>query len=162
MVWWALPFAKSEIYTWRMANSTRPFITANCRISWFYLEHSLWVKYSCKIITQNILVTSARGTLKAKRNSRSFNWYLGRRNQRTWIPLNQCGMNLTERSQINNQQMQLTSGNSCMKAGQNYLQSTSIQSFADRMLRICEAVTAAKGSHFDESKVLKVFCVLFF
>ena len=49
------------------------------------IPRSLWVKdlYSCKILTQSILVNSAKGTLKAKRNSTSFNWYLGRHNQRT-------------------------------------------------------------------------------
>ena len=45
--------------------------------------------YSCKIMTQNILVNSARVTLKAKRNSTSFN----------------------QKSELNNPQVWLTSGN---------------------------------------------------
>ena len=40
-------------------------------------------------------------------------------------PIELCGMNLTEKSEINNSQVQLTSGNSCRKIGQNYLQTTS-------------------------------------
>ncbi len=33
------------------------------------------------------------------------------------------------------------------------LSSVYLQSLVERMLRICEAVIAAKGGHFDESKV---------
>ena len=46
----------------------------------------------------------------------------------------------------------LTSGNSCRKAGAE-LSSVYLQSLVERMPRICEAVIAAKGGHFDESKV---------
>ena len=66
----------------------------------------------------------------------------------TYIPLTWSGMNLTNKSQLNNLQVWLTSGNSCRKARQNYL-----QSLMERMQKICEAVIAAKGGDFDESKV---------
>ena len=71
-----LSIAKLGIcYRWRI-NWIRPAFTACCSITQSHLEGSLWVKdfYSCKIMTQGILVNSARGTLKAKRNITSFNW----------------------------------------------------------------------------------------
>ena len=47
-----------------------------------YLGHGLWLKdlYSCKIVTQSILENSAKGTLKGKRNSMSFNSCLDQHN----------------------------------------------------------------------------------
>ena len=60
-------------------------------------------------------------------------------------------MNLTENSELNNPQVQLTSGNSSKKGGQNYLQF--LQSLVESIPRICEAVIEAKGGHFNESKV---------
>ena len=36
-----------------------------------------------------------------------------------------------------------------------------VQSFEERMARICEAVIVTKGGHFDESEVLKVFFLYF-
>ena len=67
---------------------------------------------TCKIMTQSILLYSARGILNTKRNSMSFNWCLGL--------CNQWGINFTEKSELNNPQVWLTSGNSCRKAGMNY------------------------------------------
>ena len=69
---------------WR-ANVIRWAITAYCSIMQSYLESNLWIKdlYSCKIMSQRILVNSAKYTLKAKRNSTSFNWSLGRCSQQT-------------------------------------------------------------------------------
>ena len=70
-----LTIAKSEIYMRWMANWIRPAITAYCSITRSHLECGLLVKYlySCKIMTKSIPVNSTRGTLKAKRNSTSFN-----------------------------------------------------------------------------------------
>ena len=84
-VWGLLPIAKSGIcIKWR-ANWIRPAITAYCSITRSDPERFLWVKdlYLCLIMTQSIIINSARGTLKVKSNSMSFNWCLGRRNQRT-------------------------------------------------------------------------------
>ena len=90
----ALPIAKSGIYIRWRAKGIRPAIMRSP------LERSLWVNdlYSCKIMTKSILVNFARGILKAKKNSTSFNWCLGGRNQWTYFPLNWCGMNLTEKN----------------------------------------------------------------
>ena len=118
-----LPIAKSRICTRGRANWIRPVIIAYCSIMRFHLECSLWVKdlYSCKMMTQSRLVDSTRGTLKAKRNSTSFNWGLGRHILQTSITLNWCGMNLIKNSKLNNPKVWLTSGNSCRKARQNYV-----------------------------------------
>ena len=80
-----LPIAKSGICTRWMANWIRLDITAYCSITQFHLEGGLWLKdlKSCKIMTESIQENSTRVTLKAKRNSMSFNWYLGRCNQQT-------------------------------------------------------------------------------
>ena len=45
----------------------------------------------------------------------------------SWLAqsMNWCDMNLTKKPELNNPQVQLTSGNSCRKAGKNYLWSTS-------------------------------------
>ena len=104
-----LPIAKLGICTRWWANWIRLAITEYCGITWYHLERGLWVKdfYSCKLMTQSILVNSTRRTLKAK-NSTSFNWCL------SWCKsahLKWCGMNLTENLQLNNPQVQLTSGN---------------------------------------------------
>ena len=56
------------------------------------------------------------------RNSTSFNWCLGRRNQRTWNPSNWYEMNLTKKSNLNDPQVRFTSDNSYRKAGKNYFQ----------------------------------------
>ena len=104
------------------------------------VKYRVW--YSCKI--KSIPINSARDTLKENRNSMSFKWYVGRSKHRTWIPLNWCRMNLTKKSELNSSQVRLSSDNSCRKTGQNYLQSTF------KMPRICEAVIAPKGGHFDE------------
>ena len=61
-------------------------------------------------------------------------------------------MNLTKKSELNNPQVWLTFGNSYRKAGAKLL-SVYLQSLVERMLRICEAVIAAEGDNFDESKV---------
>ena len=121
------PISKSGISTrWRV-NWIRPAITAYCSITWSHLERSLCVMdlYSCKIMTQSILVNSARGTLKTKRDITSFNWCLGRRNQWTKISLKWWGMNLTKKSTRNSLQIRLTFDNFCRKTGSNDLQSTS-------------------------------------
>ena len=82
MVWGCFCQLQSQGFA---TNFIRSAITAYCSIMWSHLECGLWVKdfYSCKMMTQNILVNSARGTLKAKRNSTSLNWCLGQRNQWT-------------------------------------------------------------------------------
>ena len=67
-------------------------------------------------------------------------------------PAKCCGMKLTEKSELNKPQMQITSGNSSRKVGQNYL-----QSLMKRILRICESVKAARGGHFDELKIQDFF-----
>ena len=104
-----------------------------------------------KIMTQSIPVNTARGTLKAKSNSMSFNWCIGRHNQRTCIPLNRCEMNLTDKSELK----QPTSATRLWQLLQeSWAKLSSVnQSSVKRMLRICEAVIAAKGGHFDELKV---------
>ena len=56
--------------------------------------------------------------------------------------LNWCGVNLTEKSELNNLQVWLTSGNSCRKA------SVYIQFLEERMPRICRAEIATKGGSF--------------
>ena len=68
--WGLFPIAKSGICTRWKVNWTRLAITAFCSITQSHVERGLWVKdfYSCKIMTQCILVNSARSTLKAKRN----------------------------------------------------------------------------------------------
>ena len=103
-----LPIAKSGICTRLRANWIRPAIRPYYSITQSHLECGWWLKdlFSCKIITQSIQVNSARGILKAKRNSTSFNW---------------CGMNLTKKLELNNPQVWLTSGNSWRKPWQNYL-----------------------------------------
>ena len=124
---WLLSVGMLGIYIRWRANWIRLAITTYSSIMWSHLEHSLFLKdlNSCDIMTQSIQVNSPRGLLKAKRNSPSFNWCLGRGNQQTKILLNWCGMNLTKKSELNQPQEQFTSGNSCRKAEQNYLQSTS-------------------------------------
>ena len=133
---------------WR-ANWIRLAITAYYSITCSFLECGLQVKdlYSCKIMTQSLLVNSARGTLKAKNCCTSFHWCLDWYNQWTWIPLNWCGMILTEKSELNNPQVRFTSENSCRKAGKNYL-----QSLEKRMQRIFEAVIVAKEDHLMNHK----------
>ena len=76
---------KSGIGTRWRESWIKPTITAYCSIMRSFLESRLRVKdlKLCKIMTQSIFVNSARGILKAKRNSTSFKWCLGRRNQRT-------------------------------------------------------------------------------
>ena len=69
-------------------------------------------------------------------------------------------MKLTEKSELNKPQVQLASGNSCGKAEQNYLQSTSSLWWKEYWKS--EAVIAAKGSHFDESNVKEFFVLLLF
>ena len=83
MLWRLFLFSKSGIYTRWRANWFRLAITAYCSITRSHLEHGLWVKYlySCKIMTKSMPVNSIRGTLKAKRNSTSFYWCIGQRNQ---------------------------------------------------------------------------------
>ena len=64
-----------------------------------------------------------------KDTTKLYQWYikineeqhvLRRHNKVTYIPLN-----LTKMSELNDQQVRLTSGNSCGKAGKNYFQSIS-------------------------------------
>ena len=66
-----LPVAKSGICNKGRINWIKLAITAYCSIMRSYLEHGLLLKdlYSYKIMTQSILVNSARGTLKVTRNS---------------------------------------------------------------------------------------------
>ena len=61
------------------------------RLQHHVIPSDLWLKdlYSCKIMTQSILVNSAIGTLKAKRDSISFNWCLGWHNHLVWDELDQ-------------------------------------------------------------------------
>ena len=77
--------AASTIWWWWWWNWFRPAIIACCCITRSHLERSLWVKdlYSCKIMAQCTQVNSARGSLKANRNSMSFNWCFGRHDQQT-------------------------------------------------------------------------------
>ena len=63
-------------------------------------------------------------------------------------PLNWCGMNLTKNPELNNSQVQLTSGNSCKKVGKN-LSLFYLQYLVEIMPRVYEAVIAAKRGHFD-------------
>ena len=104
-----LPIAKSGICTrWRV-NCITPAIPADCSIpsgTRLVAQGFVLMQY----MTQSILVNTAKGTLKAKRNRTSFNWCLGRHNQRTISLLNWWGMNLTEKSELNNPQILITSG----------------------------------------------------
>ena len=59
-----LPVGKSWICTWWKTNWIRMAITTSCWIKWSHLEACFWL--SCKIMTKNILVNSARSTLKVK------------------------------------------------------------------------------------------------
>ena len=81
---------KPEIYTRWRANWIRPAIIVYYGTTRSHLEVGLWLNdlYSYKITIQIRPVNSAKSTSKVKRNSTSFNWCLGRRNQRTLIPLN--------------------------------------------------------------------------
>ena len=81
-VWVFLPVAKSGNYKNYRTNWIRPTITAYSSITWSSLEYDLLQWF---VPTQdnyrNILVNSPRGTIKAKKNSMSFNWCFGRCNR---------------------------------------------------------------------------------
>ena len=145
-----LPIVKLGIYTRWRANWIRPTITAHCSITESHLEHGLWLKdlYSCKIMTQSILVNSARGTLKAK--------------EEPHIP--QLVSWLTQSVDLNPIELvwdeldwkvraeQPTSVAHLWKFLQESwaeLSSVYFQSLVERMPRICEVVIVAKGGHFD-------------
>ena len=74
------------------------------------------------------------------------------------IPLNWCGMNLTEKIRAK----QLTTADhlgQLLQESFEELSSGYFQSLVERMLWICKKMLAAKGVNFDESEVLEVFCV---
>ena len=138
--WWILLIVKSGICTRWRANWIGMAIIEYCSILWSRRERSLWVKdlYTFKKGTESIQVNSTRGTLKAKKNSTSFNWCLGRRNQRIYIPLNSCKLNLMEKSEVNNpvHLWQILQEN-CGKLPPVFL-----LSLVERMLWSCEKVIA--------------------
>ena len=67
-------------------------------------------------------------------------------------------MNLSQKSELNNPQVQLTAGNFFRKRGQNYLRSIASLS----MLKILEAVVAAKGVILMNQKFKKFFVFFLF
>ena len=115
------PISKSRICTWWRTNWIRPAIIGLCSITGSNMERGLLLKNFCssKIMTQSILVNSARCTLKTKRNTTPFSLCFSRRTKRTSIPLNWCGMILTEKSEINKQLVRRTYGTSFRKAAKN-------------------------------------------
>ena len=113
-----LPIAMWGICTRWRADWIRLAITTCCNITQSHLECILWLKdlYSCKIMTKNILVNSARGRLKTKSASLSFNWYFG------WCnPIEQVWdkPDWKVRAKQNYPQAWFTSSSSRRKAGQN-------------------------------------------
>ena len=128
-----------DFHLLKKKNWIRPAFTAFGNIMWSYLERSWWLKnfYSCKKMTLSILVNSVKGTLKTKRKSTTFSRCLGRRNQRTWILLDWCGMNLIKTSELNNTQIRFTSVNSCRKSRQKHSSLVYLQSSLEKMPRIC-------------------------
>ena len=85
MVWWTFANCKVDDLHQMKGKIESDWLSIHAVASQSHLECGLWVKdlYSCKIMTQSILVNSARGTLKAKRNSMSFHWCFGWCNQLT-------------------------------------------------------------------------------
>ena len=68
-------------------------------------------------------------------------------------------MNLTEKSELNNPQEQLTSGNYSGKSGRTIFSLFPV--FGGKNAETL-AVLAAKGGHRDQSKVQEVFFCVFF
>ena len=88
-------------------------------------------------MNQSTQFNSARDKSKEKKKITSFNWCIGLHSQRTKILLKWCGMNLTEKSELNNPQFWLTADKSCKKDGSTYIFFTSFfdRKNADNQLR---------------------------
>ena len=142
------PFERKVMYFWIL---DQLISLLNYLFNELYKSTNL---YSCEIMTQSIWVESAWGTLKAKRNSTSFNWCIGQCNQSYLMTAELVWDELSEKSE--NTDVRLTSGNSCRKTGKNYIQPTS-KSLAERMPWICEAMIATKGWSILMNLKLQIF-----
>ena len=135
---------------WR-ANWIGPAITVYCTIMRSHLERHLWLKdlYSCEIMTQKIEVTARPWTdvFGGAISGLKFHWTgLG------WPRL---------KSQLNNPQVPLTSGNSYRKAGQIYLQTTPV--FGEKIAENPWTSDSGQRGSFWWIKSLRNFhCAFFF
>ena len=115
------------------------------------------VLYSCKIMTQSILVKLCQTYIKTKKRSASLS--------NDVLVGAICGLKshwsgVTEKSELNNTQERIMSGYFCREAGQNHFRSICCF-WWKKITRICKAVIAVKRSHFVLTKNFR-FLFLFF
>ena len=127
----------------------------------YHVEWGLWVKdlYSWKMMSKSILVSSARGTLKAKRNSISFNMFRPVQSANL-NPIELVWDELDRKVRVK----QATSETHLWQLFQESwaeLSSVYLQSSFERMLRICKVI-AAKGGTFWWIKSLRILCFFLF
>ena len=155
-----LLIAKSAICRRWIVNWIRLAIIVHCSITRSHLERSWWHKdlYSYKIMTQSILVTSDRGTFKAKRKARpSTNVLAG---TSSWLESYWTGVGWIWPKVQDQPPKSASRFWQLLQESWGKVFSVNFRYFVKRMPKIW-AVIAAKREHCDESKdKLSVFWVL--